>query len=215
MGSDDLGNVVGHVGRRGSNSGGDVFESRFMVEVEDTIHRLQEEDEHYPGGIVSFEYGSCVHNPIIGTSVPGEGNIEVCICAVGRIGNGMDEVACRASLYGVDSLDGKARVEGLMLRDKGDRACFTEVLGEGDTGGGVDAGLVDEIGCVGDIRWGVGEGANSLLEGGGRTESTFDGCIEQSVLPGMFARYEDVPGLLGGDGGDGAGVIQLEDFNDL
>jgi hypothetical protein len=215
MGSENLGNVVGHVGRRGGNCGGDVLERRFGVEVEDAIHRLHEEDEHYPGGIISFEYGPCVHNPIIGTSVSGERNIEVCICAVGRIGNAMDEVACRASLYGVDRLDGKARVEGLMLKDKGDRASFTEVLREGDACGGVDAGLVDEVGCVRDIRWGVREGADCLLEGGRRTESTFDGLIKQSVLPGMFARDEDVTRLLGGDGGDGVGIIRLKDFHDL
>jgi hypothetical protein len=106
MGGDDLGNVIGHVGRRGSDSGGDVFEVGFMVEVENPIHRLKDEDEHYPGGIVSFEYGSSVHNPIIGTSVPGEGDIEVCICAVGRVGNSMNEVASRAALNCVDGLDG-------------------------------------------------------------------------------------------------------------
>jgi hypothetical protein len=116
MGSENLGNVVGHVGRRGSNCGGDVLERRFKrVEVEDAIHSLHEEDEHYPGGIVSFEYGPCVHNPIIGTSVPGKRDCEVCIRTVGRVGDAMDEVAGRASLYGVDRLDGKAGEEGLLF----------------------------------------------------------------------------------------------------
>jgi hypothetical protein len=129
VGRDDLGNVIGHVGGRGSDSGGDVFEVGFVVEVKDPIHRLEDEDEHYPGGIVSFEYGSGVHNTIIGTSVSGEGDIEVCICAVGRVGNSVDEVASRAALYCVDCLNGEARIKSLMLRDEGDGAGFTEVLG--------------------------------------------------------------------------------------